>query len=107
MRTFNAEQLPERTKNMFQSQKRWSEKNWKDTLKVHSSRDIEKLLQRINVYDVWKNTLRKHGRPSQELLPEIWMDAYMSIHFACMGLYKQANICSRAQLESALRLSYL
>jgi len=106
MRKFDVNKLTQRCKSMYKSQLSWAEKNWKDTLKLHANKDIEKLLQQIEIYDAWKKALNDYGKISQELLPEIFMDSYMSIHFACMGLYKQANVCLRAQLETALRLIY-
>lgn len=106
MRTFNVNRLPELTRSTYESQQRWGDKNWKDTLKKHY-KEIEKLLQKIGVFDSWKNILgNKYGKVAGELVPEIFLDAYISVHFACMGLYKQANICLRTQLETALRLVF-
>ncbi len=104
MAKLNPNSLPELTKSMFLGQQKWSASNWDDTLKKHS-RDVEKLLNKIKIFDLWKEILEtKYGGVSNELIPEIIMDAYISVHFACMGLYKQANVCLRAQLETALRL---
>jgi hypothetical protein len=91
---------------MYVSQQKWGEKNWKDALKIHARRDIEDLLEKINVFDLWGDMLIQKHTVAKYLIPEIFTDSYLSIHFACMGLYKQANVCLRAQLETALRLVY-
>src|SRR3989304_7886553 len=104
MAKFDPNNLPELTKSMYVAQQNWSAQNWKDTLLKHS-KEVEELFKKIKVYDLWENILRdKHGSVSNDLIPEIRMDAILSVHFACMGLYKQANVCLRAQLETALRL---
>lgn len=106
MAKFDPNNLPELTKSMYFAQQNWSAQNWKDTLLKHS-KEVEELFKKIKVYDLWENILRdKHGSVSNDLIPEIRMDAILSVHFACMGLYKQANVCLRAQLETALRLVY-
>lgn len=106
MSKLNINRLPTLTRSIYESQQKWSEKNWKETLQ-HHSRTINSLLEKVGIFDAWKKVLsRKYGRVAQELIPEIFMDSFLSIHFACMGLYKQANICARAELESALRLVY-
>lgn len=106
MRTFDENKLPDKTKSMFLSYKNWSDNNLKDTLKKHH-KEIEKLLQKIEIYDIWKNILQGNLKKEVEsLIPEIFMDSYNSIHFACLGLYKQANVCLRAQIETALRMVY-
>ena len=105
MKKFNKDRLPELTKLMYAIQQRGINKNCEQTLRIHF-REVEKLLQKTQVFTIWKNKLaNKHGA-AKELIPEIFMDAYISILFASMGLYKQANICLRAQLETALRLVY-
>lgn len=106
MAKFDPNNLPDLTKSMYVAQQNWSEQNWKDTLLKHS-KEVEELFEKIKVYDLWENILRDtHGSISNDLIPEIRMDAILSVHFACMGLYKQANVCLRAQLETALRLVY-
>ena len=106
MKTFNENKLPDKTKSMFESHQKWSNNNLKETLKNHH-REIEKLLQKIEVFDIWKNILQeKYKNEVGLLIPEIFMDSYNSIHFACLGLYKQANVCLRAQIETALRMVY-
>lgn len=106
MKKFNVNKLPSLTKSIFESHQKWSDKNWKDTLNSHS-REIEKLFGKIGIFDQWKKLLgSKYGKVAKELIPEMFMDSYLSLHFVCMGLYKQANICARAQLETALRLVY-
>ena len=106
MAKFNIDRLPRLARSMFESQSKWGDKNWKDTLRLHA-REINTLLDDISIFDLWKKTLGdKYGKIGQDLLPEIYMDVYVSVHFACMGLYKQGHVCLRAELENALRLVY-
>ena len=106
MKKFDENKLPPLAKIMYVSQQKWGQENWKATLTAHA-RGINILLESICVFDSWKKILStKYGKVAKELIPEIFMDSYMSVHFACMGLYKQANICLRAQLETSLRLVY-
>ncbi|MBA7524866.1 hypothetical protein ES705_17011 [subsurface metagenome] len=106
MKVFKVHKLPQLTKSTYESQQRWIDKNWQDTLKKHY-RETEVLLNKIGIFDVWKNMLSsKYGQVVNELMPEIFMDAYISLHFACMGLYKQAYVSLRAQQETVLRLVY-
>lgn len=98
------DKLPTLTKAMFSGQKTWSENNWSLTLDKHSS-DTENLLEKINILDIWSNALQD-SEPTRKLIPEIFLDGYMAVHFACTGLYKYAYICLRAQLETGLRLVY-
>lgn len=96
--------LPPSTKAMFSSYKKWSNNNWTSTLNKHSS-ETENVLERISIFDIWSNALQD-TEPTKKLIPEIFMDAYMAIHFASMGLYKYAYVCLRSQLETGLRLVY-
>lgn len=106
MAKFRVDRLPPLARSMFESQLNWGDKNWKDTFRSHA-REVNGLLDDISIFDLWKKTLgNKYGKIGQELLPEIFMDAYVSVHFACMGLYKQGHVCLRAELETALRLVY-
>ncbi|HDY88522.1 MAG TPA: hypothetical protein ENH82_10495 [bacterium] len=106
MAEFNLTRLKPLTKSMFEGQQKWSDRNWKETVSRHYL-VIEKLVEKTQVFALWKRRLGiKYHEVAKELIPEIFMDAYMSIDFACMGLYKQANICLRAQLETTLRLVY-
>lgn len=106
MKRFNINNIPPLTKNMYEGQQRWIERNWKDTLKKHHRR-IEAALEIIGIFDSWKEMLNtKYPEAVKGLMPEIYMDSYMSVHFSCMGLYKQAHVCLRAQLENVLRLVY-
>lgn len=98
------DRLPTLTKAMFSDQKKWSKDNWSLTLGEHSS-DTENLLEKINLFDIWSNALQD-SEPTRKLIPEIFLDGYMAIHFACMGLYKYAYVCLRSQLETGLRLVY-
>jgi len=97
-------ELPTLTKAMFNSQKKWSKNNWNSALEKHCS-DTENLLEKINIFDIWSNALQD-SEPTKKLIPEIFVDAYIAIHFACMGLYKYAYVCLRSQLETGLRLVY-
>jgi hypothetical protein len=106
MKKFNVNKLPSFVKSTYESQLKWADKNWKDTLRLRA-REINALLDDISVFDLWKEILGdKYDKIGQNLLPEIYMDVYVSIHFACMGLYKQSHVCLRAELENTLRLVY-
>ena len=106
MARFNLNKLPELTKSMYESQLKWNDKNWKDSIKNHH-KEIEKLLEKVEVFDSWQHILEsKYKNITKELIPEILMDSYLSVHFACMGLYKLANISLRTQLETSLRLVF-
>lgn len=106
MKTFRTDKLPQLTKIMYESQQRLNTKNWEDTLKANY-REVEKLLVMASIFDTWRNTLeQKYGDVFRDLIKETFMDSYMSIHFACMALYKQAHVSLRAELETALRLLY-
>lgn len=96
--------LPDNTRIMHESQEKWRDSNWKDTLEEHKS-EIEELMQKINLFDIWSNSLQDNAA-ARRLIPEIFMDGYISIHLAGYGLYKYANICLRSQLETTLRLIY-
>lgn len=96
--------LPELTKTMHKSQEKWRTENWNQTLDKHK-KEIEELLQKVSVFDVWSNSLQDN-EAAKKLIPEIFIDGYISLHFTCFGLYKYANICLRSQLETALRLIY-
>jgi hypothetical protein len=106
MARFNANRLAPLARTMYESQSRWVARNWQDTLAAHA-RAVETLLDSISVFDLWKKMLGgRYHEIGKDLLPEIFMDAYVSVHFACMGLYKQAHVCLRAELETVLRLAY-
>lgn len=104
---FAPNRMPTLTKNMFEiQQKGWIDTNCKETLRIHH-RKVEKLLQQTQILVYWKNQPhQKYQEVLKELIPEIFMDAYISISFASIGLYKQANACLRGELETALRLVY-
>ncbi|MCJ7645715.1 hypothetical protein MUO65_02240 [bacterium] len=101
---FKVSKLPSETKNLHQAQEKWRTKNWQKTLGDHHS-EIEKMIKKINLFDIWSNKLQKN-ETAKILIPEIYTDAYLSIHFVCCGLYKYANMCIRAELENALRLVF-
>ena len=96
--------LPPNIKAMCDSEEKWRDKALQGTIAAHKE-DIEKLLEKTNLFDIWSNQLQDSDA-AKRLIPEIFMDAYTSIHFACYGLYKYAHICLRTQLETSLRLIY-
>lgn len=105
MKTFDLNKMSELTKILFKIQQTWIDSNSKETLRIHHN-IIEELLQRTQILVFWKNRSQRQDIFLTELIPEIFMDAYISVSFACFGLYKQANVCLRGQLETALRLVY-
>lgn len=92
------------TRNMHKYQAVWRNRNWQKTLSKHGA-EIEEFLGRLNTLDIWLNKLQCH-KTAKELIPEMWMDGYVSITFGGMGLYKYANMALRSSLETALRLVY-
>ena len=104
MTVLKIKDLSTETKKMHESQNKWRRRNWEKTLKENKE-SIEKLISKINLFDIWSNKLLKIP-PAKLLLREIFMDAYISIHFAGFGLYKYAHMCLRSELETALRLIY-
>lgn len=79
-------------------------KNWNSTIRTHS-KELERLLNKIGLFDTWAEIL--HPMPAAKLLiKEMFMDAYMSVHFSGYGLYKYAHMCLRSEMETALRLVY-
>lgn len=104
MPIFKVRDLPELTKSIHKGQAKWRDKNWKKTLSTHSS-ELEKLLKRISVFSRWRNKLQQSDA-AKKLFPEIFIDAFSSVHFACFGLYKYANMCLRSELETTLRLIF-
>ncbi len=86
------------------NESQWRNKNWDKTLKKHK-KEIEKLLQKITIFDIWSNSLQ-NNEVAKRLIPEIFIDSYISIHFSCFGLYKYAHVCLRSQLETVLRLIF-
>lgn len=104
MMTIKIMDLPAETKKIHESQNKWRRRNWEKTLKEHK-RDIEKLITNISLFDIWKTKLQKID-VAKILIPEIFMDSYVSIHFAGYGLYKYAYMSLRSELETALRLVF-
>jgi len=96
--------LPDLTKTMHESQERWRNENWNQTIGKHK-KEIEKLLKTTSIFDIWSNILQNDDI-AKALIPEIFMDAYISIHFAGYGLYKYAYVCLRSELETTLRLIF-
>lgn len=105
MPEFDGSSLPEWLKAIHDSQNKWREQNWQKTLQDHSA-ELESLLDMVNVLHLWPNAVGG-VEVSKKLLPEIVMDFFTSLHFACWGLYKSAHMCLRAGLETTLRLVYL
>lgn len=104
MTSLRIRDLSTETKKMHESQNNWRRRSWTKTLKDNEDK-IEKLITKINLFDIWSNKLQ--GVPAAKILiPEIFMDAYISIHFAGYALYKYAHMCLRSELETALRLVY-
>ena len=97
-------ELPDNTKILDESQEKWRNEAWRKTLEKHKN-EIEKMLEKINLFDIWSNSLQNNEAVNR-LIPEIFMDGYISIHFAGYGLYKYANVCLRSQLETVMRLIY-
>lgn len=101
---FNLNNLSDRTKIMHETQAKWRDKNWKNALKNNDSK-IEELLEKIELLDIWRSGL-PNNEVVKSLMREIYMDAYVSIHFSCFGLYKSAYMCLRSEFETILRLIY-
>jgi hypothetical protein len=89
---------------MHESQKKWRNENWNETMREHKN-EVEKLLQKISIFDIWSNVLQD-DEVAKTLIPEIFMDAYVSVHLAGYGLYKYAHVCLRSELETTLRLVF-
>jgi hypothetical protein len=104
MSDFNIEKLQKEIRDLYSLQQKWCDKNWQDTLKKHD-RELSKLLAKVNLFDIWSHELRV-DKAAGSLIPEIFMDAFISIHLSCLGLYKYANACLRSELETSLRLIY-
>lgn len=104
MSPFKINDLPEWIKKTHQSQNNWRSKNWEKTLSDHKD-ELEDVLRKINILNIWSNQLHVN-QSAEQLIPEIFIDAYMSLHMACFGLYKYAHACLRSQIETSLRLVY-
>jgi hypothetical protein len=89
---------------MHKYQSIWRKRNWEKTLSKHGPQ-IEEFLRKLNTLDIWLNVLQRDGT-AKELIPEIWMDGYISITFGAMGLYKYGNMALRSSLETSLRMVY-
>ncbi len=92
------------TRIMHESQEKWVVENWNNTL-ANYTEDVEKLVNMTELFNIWATKLQSISS-ADKFIPEIFMDSYISIHFAGYGLYKYAHACLRSQLESALRLVY-
>ena len=96
--------LSPESRHMFETFNRWCQTNWESTLINHDI-EIKNLFHKSEIFDKWSNILLSRVIPSK-LSPEIYIDCFMSIHFACMGLYKYAYMSLRSELENVLRLIY-
>lgn len=104
MPAFKINNLKSITKKIHESQRKWRDKNWKKTIVEHGD-EIEEILEKISVFNKWENRL-KSKNVARKLFPEIFIDAFSSVHFACFGFYKYANMCLRSELETTLRLVF-
>lgn len=100
---FRRASLPELTGKMYDNQKKWQSKIYQKTLAKNVS-EIESLLEKMNLFDIWSNCLQDNV--AKKLVPEMYIDAYTSISFACFGFYKYAYMCLRSELETALNLVF-
>jgi len=101
---FNPKALPDKTKNMHETQRSWRGKNWRKSLKEHHN-GIEEILSLLELFDFWKNRLTR-DELTKYLSREIYSDGYLSVHFSCFGLYKYAYMSLRSEFETTLRLIY-
>lgn len=104
MPKFKIRNLKPHTLGMHKHQKRWRNKVWQKTLANHDNQ-IEVCLSKLEVLSIW-STQFDGVEAAQELIPETWMDGYVSLTFAGMGLHKYANMSLRSSLETALRFVY-
>ncbi|MHA1267872.1 MAG: hypothetical protein ACTSRS_21760 [Candidatus Helarchaeota archaeon] len=104
MQDFRINNLKSLTRKIHKSQRKWRDKNWKKTLGKHGD-EIEDILEKISVFNKWENRLKSY-KVAKKLFPEIFIDAFSSVHFACFGFYKYANMCLRSELETTLRLVF-
>lgn len=88
----------------YKTYEKWSGKSWQTSLSAHE-KEILKLSRKPRFFDFWTNNLSDNP-VAVHFFPEIFFDSYMSIHFACMGLYKYAIMCLRSELESTLKMIY-
>lgn len=92
------------SKLLYDSFKKWSDKNWKESLSNQSIK-IDEYIDKLSTLDIWSNQLRK-TKSSKLLITELFFDSYAGLLFACQGLYKYAFICLRSQLEITFRIIY-
>jgi hypothetical protein len=91
-------------KEFYKTYEKWSDKCWQTTLSSHE-KEIQNLSKKQQFFDFWTDTLSDNP-VAVHFFPEIFFDSYMSIQFACMGLYKYAIMCLRSELESTLKMIY-
>ena len=70
----------------------------------NSKSDLDSIIESIQSISYWSNVLQDTN--SSGLADEIFMDAYMSIHYASLGLYKYADTAMRSALENSLNWIY-
>lgn len=104
MTKFKKNNLKSLTKKIHESQQKWRNNNWTKTLSEHGD-EIEEILEKISIFNKWENKL-KSNKVAKKLFPEIFIDAFSSVHFTCFGFYKYANMCLRSELETTLRLVF-
>jgi methionine salvage enolase-phosphatase E1 len=104
MPRFNVASLGSGTKSIYEHQRTWGRNNWHESLTQHAT-EVEQLLDKLSTLEIWNSKLQSNP-VAKELIPEIWMDNYVSITLACIGLYKHANMSLRTGLETGLRLIY-
>lgn len=105
MPKFKISALPDLTRKIHSSQNKWLNKNWQKTLSNHAN-EIEESIEKMNIINTWENKLYQEYDVAKKLIPEMFIDAFSSIHFACFGFYKYAQMCLRSELETALRLTF-
>ena len=96
--------LSPEVKGLYETFDSWNKSNWDSTLSNHDE-EMKNLLDKLNLFNIWTDTLSDNDAAAK-LLPEIFYDSYMAIHFAAMGLYRYANMCLRSELETTLRLVF-
>jgi len=104
MPRFTVKGLGTETKSIYQHQLTWGRNNWHESLTQHAT-EIEQLMNKLSTLEIWNSKLQS-SPAAKELIPEIWMDNYVSITLACIGLYKHATMSLRSSLETGLRLVY-
>lgn len=98
------DELSPEVRGLYETFDSWNKSNWESTLSNHDE-EMKNLLDKLNLFSTWTDILSDND-VATKLLPEIFYDSYMAIHFAAMGLYRYANMCLRSELETTLRLVF-